>query len=259
MDRVISPSKINMFEKTQMMFQNYDKFMFMNLNKVESTQFKNIKSELPSEVKFLFAKNKIMKKALEEINENGKFDEVIKMIKNNVIVAFFKDEETATEMYNVCMKHRRNAHARFGDVANEDVIIPPGPTGLPPTKINVFHAAHMNTTIVKGKIELAVSHKLVGAGEIVGISEANLLVMLNIMPFNYGLDILKVFEGKEIYDKKVLAVTQEEVEESFKQTIGLIACISLGTDTLTDASIPYEIMAANAEIKKVAAGVDYLI
>ena len=64
MEKTIAPKKVAMFEKTQKMFSTYDKFMFMNLHKVQSTQFKNIKNEFPEDVKFLFAKNKIMKKAL---------------------------------------------------------------------------------------------------------------------------------------------------------------------------------------------------
>merc|ERR1712131_47502 len=251
MEKVIAPAKIAMYEKTQRMFNSYDNYMFMDLSKVLSTQFKNIKSELPKDVKFLFAKNKIMIKALQELNKNGKYDKTIEQIKNNVIVAFYEDKSSAEKIYQVCNKYRRNANARFGDVANEDVIIPAGPTGLPPTKINVFHAAHMNTVIVKGKIEIAVEHKLVGSGEIVGISEANLLTMLNILPFNYGLSLLKIFESGEVFDKSVLAVTDEIVQNSIKEAISLIACVSLGTGMLTEASLPYEIMEAKNDLKKV--------
>merc|ERR1712131_220862 len=239
MEKVIAPAKIAMYEKTQRMFNSYDNYMFMDLSKVLSTQFKNIKSELPKDVKFLFAKNKIMIKALQEINKNGKYDKTIEQIKNNIIVAFYEEKSSAEKIYQVCNKYRRNAHARFGDVANEDVIIPAGPTGLPPTKINVFHAAHMNTVIVKGKIEIAVEHKLVGSGEIVGISEANLL------------SLLKIFESGEVFDKSVLAVTDEIVQDSIKEAISLIACVSLGTGMLTEASLPYEIMEAKNDLKKV--------
>lgn len=255
----ITPKKVAMFEKTQRMFTENDKFMFVDLFKVQSTQFKNCKNFFPQDVKFLFAKNKIMKKALEEINKDGKFDHVIPEIKENTIVAFFDKSESASEVYRVCQLFRRNAFARFGDVAEDDVVVPTGPTGLGPDQIQLFHAAKMNTKIVKGKIEIAAAHKLVAEGEVVGISEANLLAKLNIMPFNFGLNVLKVFEGKEIYGKEVLAISDETIENSLKEACARIAAISLGTDTLTDASAPYEIMSASNEIKKIAAGLDYII
>ncbi|ORD94019.1 RLA0 [Enterospora canceri] len=255
--KAIAPKKIEMYEKTVRMFRDYDKFMFLNLQKVLSTQFKNIKNEFPDDVEFLFAKNKIMRKALSENFTEKKYAQIADQIKENVIIAFYKEDSTATQMYETCQKFRRNAYARFGDRAIEDVIVPTGSTGLGPDQIQLFHAARMNTKMVKGKIEIAVAHKLVGEGEVVGISEANLLAKLNIMPFNYGLSILRVFEGDESFGRDVLAVSDEQIEMAMADSIAMVACVSLGTDTVTDASVPYEIIGASQEIKKVAAGVDY--
>lgn len=259
MEKTIAPKKVAMFEKTQKMFSTYDKFMFMNLHKVQSTQFKNIKNEFPEDVKFLFAKNKIMKKALEKINNNGKFNKALDLVKGNIIVAFFNSSESANIVYNVCQKFRCNAFARFGDKALEDVIVPEGPTGLGPDQIQLFHAAKINTKIVKGKIEIAVSHKLISAGEVVGISEANILAKLGIKPFNFGLDILKVFEGNDVYDKNVLAITEEEITQTLKDVIGLVSSVSLGLDEVNESSVPYAILNAYNEVVKVSKGIEYSI
>ncbi|OQS54017.1 RPP0 [Ecytonucleospora hepatopenaei] len=258
--KTISPKKVAMFEKTQRMFTAYDKFMFLDLNKVLSTQFKNIKNELPGDVKFLFAKNKIMKKALEALKEkDNKFENVIGMVKNNNIVAFYENNDTANKIYDVCQKYKRSSFARYGDVAEEDIIIPTGVTKLGPDQIQLFHAARMNTKINKGNIEIAAEHKIVEGGKVVGVSEANLLFKLNIMPFNFGLYILKVFEGDEIFDKKVLAVSEKEVEDTFSEVVGVLATFSLGVGMLTEASLPYEISSAHKDIKKVSLALDFEI
>lgn len=255
--KTIDPKKVAMFEKTQHMFKTYDKFMFMNLDKVESTQFKNIKNEFPEDTKFLFAKNKIMIKALEDMNKDNKFTEVINCIKKNVIVCFYEKVESAVQIYNVCQKYRRSAFARHGDVAEEDIIIPVGVTSLGPDQIQLFHAARMNTKITKGKIEIAAEHKIVEENQVVGISEANLLAKLNILPFNFGLGITKCFEGDEIFTKDVLAITQEQVDASLAEAVGMVAMVSLGTETLTDASLKYEIAGAYKDVKKVSLALDF--
>lgn len=257
--KTILPKKVAMFEKTQKMFSTYDKFMFLDLNKVLSTQFKNIKNEFPEDVKFLFAKNKIMKKALEALNEknNNKFDGVINQINKNVIIAFYEQDNTANVIYDVCERFRRSAYARYGDIPEEDIIIPTGVTSLGPDQIQLFHAARMNTKINKGKIEIAAEHKIVEKGKVVGVSEANILAKLNIMPFNFGLNILKVFEGKEVFTKAVLAVSEKEVTDTFSEVVSMLAMVSLGTDTLTEASLPYEIKSAHSDIKKVSMALDF--
>ncbi|KAI5150950.1 large subunit ribosomal protein LP0 [Enteropsectra breve] len=246
--------KAKMFEKTKDLFSTHEKYMILNIHKVQSTQFKDIIDELPSEVKILFAKNKIIKKVLSELDP-VKFKNVIDNIKGNVLIAFF-DNSDPKSIYNASNGHLRDAHAVAGDVATKDVVIPAGPTGMPPEKINLFQNAKITTKINKSKIDVVSDHTLIKAGETVGISEANLLTMLNIKPFAFGLDILKIFEGKEIYGKDVLLIDESDIEASIAECVSTIAAFSLGAGITTEASLGFEISNAFADIRKVALGLN---
>lgn len=244
--------KMKMIEKTKELFSTHENYMLVSIHKVQSNQFKDIMAALPSDVKALFAKNKIMIKVLKELGEE-KYKKIIDSIHGNVLVIFF-DKVDPRKILDVSSKNLRKAFAVPGDLAKKDVVVPAGPTGLAPEKINLFQAAKMNTKINKGKIDVALDHVLVKSGEIVGISEANLLNLLNIMPFEFGLDIIKVFENGEMYPKDLLLIDDESVEKQIKESISMLAAISLGTGVVTEASLPYDINNAYTDILKISLG-----
>lgn len=241
-----------MLENTKECFTTYENYMILNLHKVQSTQFKNIVSALPSNLKILFAKNKIMKKVLNEIDP-VKYKNLIDSINGNILIAFF-DGMNPRDVLDVSGRYLRKAHAVPGDIAKKDVVVPAGPTGLAPEKINLFQAAKMNTKINKGKIDVASDHVLIHAGEPVGISEANLLNMLNIMPFEFGMDITKVFENGEVFGKDILLIDEKCISTMISEAIASIAAISLGAGFTTEASVPYEINNAFVDVQKIAFG-----
>lgn len=244
--------KERMIEKTRELFSTHKNYMLVNIHKVQSNQFKDIMAALPSNVKALFAKNKIMIKVLKELGEE-KYSELIKNIHDNVLVMFF-DNVDPKKILDISESNQRKAFAVAGDLAKKDVVVPAGPTGLAPEKINLFQSAKMTTKINKGKIDVALDHVLVKKGDTVGIAEANLLNMLNIMPFEFGLEILKIFENGEVYTKDLLLITEECIEKQLKESISMIAALSLGAGVVTEASLPYEINNAYSEILKVSLG-----
>lgn len=246
--------KAKMLERTKECFSTYKNYMVLSIDKVQSTQFKDIVSELPPNFRFLFAKNKILKKVLRDIGEK-KYEKLINSIKGNVLIAFF-DGADPRDMLTASLRHQRAARALPGILSNKDVVIPAGPTGLPPEKINVFQSAGINTKIVKGKIDLASDHKLVSKGEVLDIAKANLLDMLGILPFEFGLQILRIFESGEVYEQDVLLIDESCIEELIKEATSSVAAVSLGLGITTDASLPYEISHVYEDLQRVAFGLE---
>ena len=62
-------------------------------------------------------------------------------------------------------------------------------------KTSFFQALSIPTKIASGLIEITAKVNLLTAGDKVGQSEATLLTMLNIRPFEYGFDILHVYDS----------------------------------------------------------------
>ena len=249
--------KTDMYNKATTLFSNSNNFMLMSIKRVQATQLKNVKQSLDSRVKLLVAKNKIIRKALLDL-DSSKYSTLIENLKGDVVVAFFDNVDPRTILES-CENNMRKALAIPGDIAPSDVIIPAGPTGLGPEKINIFQAAKIGTKINKGLIDLALDHKLFEAGDLVTISDAKLLSMLKILPFEFGLNILKIFEGSEVYSKDLLKISEKDILQSLNESVSLIAALSLGSSTTTEASIPFEIKNAFADIVKISLGSGFKI
>ncbi|KAM0679822.1 ribosomal protein P0 (A0) (L10E) [Glugoides intestinalis] len=242
--------KTLMYNKTKELFSTHKNYMLLSINRVKATQLKDVKSLISQKVKILVAKKKIMKKALQDLDAD-KYKDLSEMLRGDVIVAFF-DGVDPKEIFDVSKGNMRRTAAVSGDIAPNDVFIPAGPTGLEPEKIKLFQAANIATKINKGKIDLVADHKLLSSGDSVSISNAKLLKMLNILPFEFGLDIIKVFENNESYGKELLDITEEVVSESIKDAVCLLAAVSLGSNTTTEVSVPFELKNAFADIAKLS-------
>ncbi len=244
--------KLKMIEKTKRYFEAYKNYMVLNVHKVTSNQIKNFGSFLPREFKSLFVKNKIIKKVLREIDEK-KYGKLIDTIKGNVFIGFFDgiDPRLVLDAYNANL---RNTFAMPGDIAYEDIVLPAGPTVAGPETIVYFQSAGINTKIFKGNILIVNDHVLVPKGRAIGISEAKLLKMLGIAPFMFGLEIIKIFEADDVYDKNVLLIDEATIENEISQQIDRIAKLSLGSGIVTEASLSYEMAKAYSDIQKLALG-----
>lgn len=246
-----------MYKNTQDLFKTHENYMLISIKRVKSTQLKDAKSAFDPKVKLLFAKNKIIKKALQDLDAK-KYEDIIEKLHGDVAVVFYDGVDPKT-LLDVSNTHMRKANAVAGDISPIDVVIPAGPTGLGPEKINIFQAARMNTKINKGKIDLVADHKLLSAGDVVRISDAGLLKMLNILPFEFGLDIMQCFEGKEIFGKELLLITEKDISDMISETVASIAAFSLGSGVTTACSVPYEISNAFADIAKISLATGFSI
>jgi large subunit ribosomal protein LP0 len=254
---VAAERKSLMYSKTQDLFSSHKNYMLISIKRVKSTQLKDAKASFDPKVKLLFAKNKIIKKALNDLDAI-KYKDLIEKLHGDVAIVFY-DEVDPRTLLDVSRSHMRKANAVAGDISPTDVVIPAGPTGLGPEKINIFQAARMNTKINKGKIDLVSDHKLLSAGDAVRISDAGLLKLLNILPFEFGLEIMQCFEGSEVFTKEILLIGDNEISEIIADSVSTIAAFSLGAGITTACSVPFEVKNAFYEVAKVSLATEFTI
>ncbi len=97
------------------------------------------------------------------------------------------------------------AAAKAGAVAQVDFCLEAGPTTLEPTQTGFFQALGIATKITKGTIEIISKVQLCTKGEKVGSSEAVLLAKMGKKPFEYGLQVVKVFQVRTPVPQIILA------------------------------------------------------
>lgn len=140
------------------------------------------------------------------------------------------------------------APAKVGTLAQRDVIIPPGPTGMDPSQINFFHALSISTKIQKGQIEITKEVQVCTKGKKIGNSEVSLLEKMNIQPFSFGMKVFSDYDQGEVFGEEVLATNPDIILGNFSQSALNIAAISLQTGYVTAVSIPHFITNAFKEV-----------
>lgn len=69
----------------------------------------------------------------------------------------------------------------------------------------------------QGTIEIINDVHILKEGDKVGASEATLLNMLNISPFNYGLLVEMVYDSGTIFEPKILDIKPEDLRVKFME------------------------------------------
>merc|ERR1739848_596917 len=89
-----------------------------------------------------------------------------------------------------------------------------------------FQALSIPTKITRGMIEITGNVDLLEVGTKVGSSEAMLLTMLNIRPFEYGFDVMHVYDSGSVFSPDILDITEEDIRAKFMAGVTNVAAVS---------------------------------
>mmetsp|Transcript_11260 Transcript_11260/g.22304 ORF Transcript_11260/g.22304 Transcript_11260/m.22304 type:complete len:210 (+) Transcript_11260:186-815(+) len=177
-------------------------------------------------------KNSIIKKVLKKkIEKNPNLQDLFDYINGNIGLIFTNND--IFEIKKILNENQIPAPAKVGQIAQNEVIIPAGPTELPPDGTSFFQALNIPTKIQRGQIEIQDPIKLIEKGKIVGNSEAALLKKLNIVPFSFELQIKCIFDTDNCYKPTFFDISEKQIEDSLKtlfSSLDLIG-ISVGYDS----------------------------
>merc|ERR1712046_164226 len=158
---------------------------------------------------------------------------------------------------DLILENKVAAPARSGSIAQCDVIVPAGNTGMEPTMTSFLQALSIPSKITKGSIEILNPVHLITEGEKCEASQCALLEKLGIKPFSYGLVIKSVYDDGSMFDPKVLDITDADIVASFSAGIKNVAAVSVETGLPTVASVPYSILLGFANLLAVAVETEY--
>merc|ERR1712178_333653 len=77
--------------------------------------------------------------------------------------------------------------------------------------------------------------------------------MLNIKPFQYGFDILHVYDSGSVFSPSILDITEEDIRAKFCDGVANIAAVSLQIGYPTIASVPHSIANEFKEVETLKA------
>jgi len=217
-----------------------------------------IRIALRGQAILLMGKNTMMRRAIRmHLDDNPEWEGLLPFITGNIGLVFTNDPDLR-RIRDICLGSKVPAAAKAGIKAPSDVIVPKGVTQLEPTKTSFLQALNIASKINKGTIEILQDVQLIKKGDKVGSSEATLLQMLDIRPFEYGLQMIAVYDSGSVSEADVLDMTDRDILSKFAVGIANVASLSLGVNFPTVASFPHVFLHAYKNVLAIALGTDYV-
>jgi len=248
--------KLAYFKQLKELMLAHSKVLVCGADNVASKQFQDIRLNLRGKAIVLMGKNTLMRKALREmVDEVPGILSLVEVLVGNIGLVFTNDDPVY--LRDEIKKHSKPAVAKAGSIAQVNVVIPAGPTGLEPTQIAFLQALNIATKIVKGQIEIMNPVNLLTAGEKVNQSQAALLLKLGLKPFLYGLELRHIFEEGSVVTPDILDIRPEDIIKKFGDGLSNIAAVSLATGYPTLAAVPHAFRNGLRDVMAVSLGTNY--
>jgi len=245
------------FKKIVGLLQDYSKILLVVCDNIGSAHMQRIRKTLRGKAVLLMGKNTMMRKAIRlNLEDHPRWEGLLSYITGNIGLIFTNDD--LIQIRDLCLSLKVPAAAKAGIKAPSDVVVPKGITQLEPTKTSFLQALNIASKINKGTIEILQDVNLIKRGDKVGSSEATLLQMLDIRPFEYGLAMVAVYDDGAVFDAEVLDMTNDDILSRFAVGIGNVASLSLGLSFPTVAAFPHVIMNGYKNLLSIVLGTDYL-
>jgi len=233
----------------------YEKIFICDADNVTSKQFQAIRTGMRGQGGVLMGKNTMMKKSIKDnLSKRPELEKLLPLIRKNV--GFVGTNGDLNEIRQLIESFKVPAAARAGAISPINVSVPAQTTSMGPEKTSFFQALSIPTKITRGMIEITAKVDLLTAGDKVGQSEATLLGMLNIRPFEYGFDIKSIYDSGSVFAPEILDITAEDIRAKFCAGVANVAAVSLNIGYPTIASVPHSIANAFKNIMAVAAVTD---
>ncbi|KIP11192.1 hypothetical protein PHLGIDRAFT_158971 [Phlebiopsis gigantea 11061_1 CR5-6] len=244
------------FQKLKELIAKHPSIFIVNVDNVGSNQMHQIRVALRGKGVVVMGKNTMVRRALRSIlAEYPQFERLLPHVRGNIGFVFTSSD--LKEIRDLITANKVAAPARAGALAPLNVTIPAGNTGMEPGKTSFFQALGIPTKIARGTIEIVSDVQVVTAGTRVGASEATLLNLLNISPFTFGMTVVQIFDGGNVFPPDVLDISDQELLDRFTSGIKTIAAISLALNYPTLVSVAHSLVNAYKNLLAVSLATEY--
>jgi len=248
--------KAEYFERLISYLETYPKILVVSCDNIGSAHMQKIRRSLRGKAVILMGKNTMIRRAIRmNIARNDQWNNILPLIFGNVGLVFTKGD--LSDIRDLVQSLRVPAAAKAGIFAPKDVFVPKGITTLEPTKTSFLQALNIASKINKGQIEILNDIHLIKKGDRVGSSEAALLQMLDVKPFEYGLISVNVYDNGSVYEPAVLDLRDSDIVAKFAAGVAKVASVSLAVNFPTLPAFPHVVLRGFKNLAAIAVQTDY--
>jgi large subunit ribosomal protein L10 len=225
----------------------------LDVHKMPSKQFQEIYKNIRNEIEIVMTKKSVFLHAIEGINKPN-IKEFEKLIPKQPALMFTK--LPPFKFYMAATKLKSPTYAKEGDVAEDEILVSAGPTGLMPGPvISEFSKVGIPAGVEEGKISVKKDKVVAKAGDKISKDLANILRKLKIQPIRLGLNIVVVYDNGTIYLKDVLSLAGQGYISQLVQAHQYAMNLSVAAGYPTKDNIKLLIAKAHRESQAMASKV----
>ena len=207
--RRIPEWKIREVEELAGLLRRYKVFAIASLENLPTKQLQIIKKRLRGRIHFKVTKNTLMERALRKAGIQG-YEQLLQYLTGPNIFLF--TDLNPFELARLLEKEKVSIPAKAGMIADKEIVVPEGNTGIPPgPMMSVFGRLKIPTKMQGGTIWIARDTVVARPGDTISPELASLLLKLGIEPFEVGLKLKAAWEEGLVYPAEKLKIDVEEL------------------------------------------------
>ncbi len=220
---MVKEEKIKRVEELAKLMNDYSCVGLIDAKGMPSDPLQKIRKELRGTALIKFEKKSIIERALDKAGKK----ELVKLLEEEVTIpALLLTNENAFKIFKIIKKKRSPTFAKPGEKAEREIVVPAGPTDLPPGPIiSDLKSVGIKAAIQGQNIVILEDSKLLDEGDVIDEKVANVLMKLGIKASSIGLNLVGVLEEGILYTKDVLDVDVETyvsmIEEASRHALNL--------------------------------------
>jgi large subunit ribosomal protein L10 len=245
-----NPKKAETVERVTDLAKKYPVIAVTTLSKVRSTQLMAVRKALRGHAEVYVVKNKLAILGLKNAGIKNADQLLSHLTGQNALIFSTYDP---FKLFLTLDKSHVYLHARAGDKAPNDIIVPAGNTSLPAGPVlSEFREAGISTKIEGGSIWVNRDSVALKKGGEVTPKLASLLSKLNIKPIRAGLTIALAYEDGLIYAGDLVAIDLEKYRQSLVDGYNSARGLSILIGYVTKENAPEIIAKAYRQAMAVA-------
>jgi len=245
-----NPKKAETVERVTELAKKYPVIAVTLLSKVRSTQLMAVRKALRGHAEVYVVKNKLAILGLKSAGIKNADQLLSHLSGQNALIFSTYDP---FKLFLTLDKSHVYLHARAGDKAPNDIIVPAGNTSLPAGPVlSEFREAGISTKIEGGSIWVNKDSVALKKGGEVTPKLASLLSKLNIKPIRAGLTIALAYEDGLIYSGDLVAIDLEKYRQNLVDAYTSARGLSILIGYVTKETAPEIIAKAYREAVSVA-------
>jgi len=224
--------KLKYAERLNAYLDEHEKFVTIIVDNIGSNNL-NIQRAKFREcgISMLKGKNTLTRKILslraERLECSGRVEaatrarELQSLASGNMAFLFLPKNTNIAKLCEEITQEKTVTSAKAGAVAPTDVTIQPGPTQLPPGMTSQLSSMGFSTRINRGQIDITMQRELIKAGDKVSKTAAEVLKLLNIKPFKYGIKVETICDEGLMFPSKLYGDTRDAIKNAYANILSL--------------------------------------